>query len=340
MVLPGSAQQYQRRASIVRGGSSNEGKCTIEVEVDGAAQVEIRGDQGTVRNLSGQPAVWRRFECTGPIPTNPTSFRFEGVDGRGRMDLVQDPRNGGAAVIRIEDSKGGSEGYTFDLFWNGRGAAYSGGPGSYPGRDNVRRDNDRRDNDRRGNDRRDNNANADRYGNSRYNGAWAVRTCQQAVRERAIRQFRPHSIEFLDTRMDDNPGRNDWVIGRLDVLHGPGQPEERLSFSCSVNFNNGRVRSVNLERATGRYPHNEEGRWYGNDRVFNVCEQAVEQRIRQDGYNRVDILSTRTDDNPGRRDWIVGNARANRGRNDELFTYSCSVDFNRGTVRSVDVRRH
>ena len=253
------------------------------------------------------------------------------------MDLVQDPRQGGAAVVRIEDSKGGREGYTFDLLWNGRGPAYTGGPGSYPGRDNDRRDNDRRDIDRRDNDR---GGNADRIGNGRYNSVWAVRTCQQAVRERAERQFRPHSIQFLDTRMDDNPGRNDWVVGRLDVLHGPGQPEERLSFSCSVNFNNGRVRSVNLERASGAYPHNEQGRWYGNDRVFSACEQAVETRIRQDGFNRVDFLSTRTDDNPGRRDWIIGNVRASRGRNDDCLPIPARWTSTSGTVRSVDVRRH
>ena len=49
----------------------------------------------------------------------PRGFRFAGVDGRGRQELVRDPRNGGAAVVRIEDSQGGSEGYTFDLFWGG-----------------------------------------------------------------------------------------------------------------------------------------------------------------------------------------------------------------------------
>ena len=113
------AQQYQRRAMMVGGGSPDRGKCTIEVVVDGTAEVEIRGDQGTIRNLAGQPASWRRFECNAPLPPNPVGFRFAGVDGRGRQDLIRDPRQGGAAVVRIEDSQGGSEGYTFDLFWGG-----------------------------------------------------------------------------------------------------------------------------------------------------------------------------------------------------------------------------
>ena len=46
---------------MVGGGSADRGKCTIEVVVDGTAEVEIRGDQGTIRNLAGQPASWRRF---------------------------------------------------------------------------------------------------------------------------------------------------------------------------------------------------------------------------------------------------------------------------------------
>jgi len=333
-----SAQQYQRRASIRGGGSANEGKCTIEVDVDGAAEVDIRGDQGVIRNLSGQPAAWRRFECTGPVPSNSTSFRFAGVDGRGRMDMIRDPRNGGAAVIHIEDPQGGREGYTFDLFWGGTGPMFGGnngpgGPGGPVGPGGPGYNNDRpRDGYGPG---------ADRVGQGgRYNAEWAIRTCQDEVRQRAARQFGSHRVEFLDTKIDDNPGRNDWVIGRIDVLHGPGAPEERLSFSCSVNFHNGRVRSVELQRASGRYPHNDDNRRYGTAAAFQGCERASEERIRQNGYSRVEFLNTRADDNPGRRDWVIGTARAYRGgRSIDTFSYSCSVDFNSGVVRSVDVRR-
>src|SRR5579862_2428977 len=109
------AQNLQRRAVLTGGGSPNGGKCTIEVVVDGAAEVEIRGDTATLRNLAGQQPQWRRFQCSSIMPPNPGNFRFAGVDGRGRQDLVRDPRNGGAAVVRIEDSDNGSEGYTFDL---------------------------------------------------------------------------------------------------------------------------------------------------------------------------------------------------------------------------------
>jgi hypothetical protein len=126
-----SGQSFERRATM-RGGSPDRGKCTIEVVVDGAAEVEVRGDSAVLRNLAGQPPQWRRFECTGPMPANPANFRFSGVDGRGRQTLVRDPRNGGGAVIRIEDPDNGSEGYTFDLTWSG---GYPGGQAipAYPG---------------------------------------------------------------------------------------------------------------------------------------------------------------------------------------------------------------
>ncbi|MCX6636467.1 MAG: hypothetical protein NT090_15515, partial [Acidobacteria bacterium] len=114
------AQTFERTASFLGGGSPGRGKCTIEVVVDTAAEVEIRGDRAILRNIAGQPPQWRRFECTGPLPPNPADFRFAGVDGRGRQNLVRDPRNsGGAAVIRIEDTAGGAEGYTFDIMWGG-----------------------------------------------------------------------------------------------------------------------------------------------------------------------------------------------------------------------------
>lgn len=114
-----------RRADI-RGGGDH-GKCTIEVVVDGAADVAIRGDSAELRTLSGQRAEWRRFVCNQPMPFNPSEFRFSGIDGRGRQTLIREPRRGSPAVVRIEDPKGGREGYTFDVEWSGdAGGGYGG----------------------------------------------------------------------------------------------------------------------------------------------------------------------------------------------------------------------
>ena len=115
--MSASAQPLERRASITGGGDRDRGKCTIEVVVDGAAEVEIRGDRALLRNLEGQPPYWRRFVCNAPMPQYPVGFRFAGIDGRGRQTLIRAPQGGGPAVIRIEDPQSGSEGYTFDIMW-------------------------------------------------------------------------------------------------------------------------------------------------------------------------------------------------------------------------------
>jgi hypothetical protein len=154
-----SGQNYERKA-MIRGGSPDRGKCTIEVVVDGAAEVEIRGDNAVLRNLSGRPPQWRRFECTGPLPGNPANFRFTGVDGRGRQTLIREPRNGSGAVVRVEDPDNGSEGYTFDVTWSGGyppGQAVPAYPGGQPSADR-RDDRDRVDRDDRDRAYRDDDA--------------------------------------------------------------------------------------------------------------------------------------------------------------------------------------
>lgn len=134
-VVCAPALAQTRRATFTGNGNSDRGKCTIEVVVDGAAEVDVRGDTATLRDLSGRRPQWRRFECTGPMPADPADFRFAGVDGRGNQRLVRDPRNsGGVAAVRIQDPEGGAEGYTFDLFWANNGyptGTYA--PNAYPG---------------------------------------------------------------------------------------------------------------------------------------------------------------------------------------------------------------
>ncbi len=118
-----------RRTAEIRGGGGD-GKCTIEVVVDDTAEVEIQGRNAVIRTYSGQPASFRRFECNQEMPVRPNNFRFKGIDGRGRQDMVRAAGDGGPGVIRIQDNKGGSEGYTFDIFWSGgSGGGFGGGGG-------------------------------------------------------------------------------------------------------------------------------------------------------------------------------------------------------------------
>lgn len=268
------AQNTQRSATMVGGGNPDRGKCTVEVVVDGVSQVEIRGNTATLRTLSGQPAQWRRFECSGVMPANPENFRFAGVDGRGRQELLRAPSNGGMAVVQIEDKDAGAEGYTFDLTWGGgapnqdmrgQGQNDQRGPANQPGyqdrgpRANVDQRDDRDPSRYRTDEQyRPNYRDTDYY--RRYGHAFgmdeAIRMCQQAVFTQATQRFRTQDIHFHRTALDDGPDRQDYVTGTLDIH--PGQREERYGFSCAVNFDAGRIRSADLDPR----PLRDDPRWH------------------------------------------------------------------------------
>src|SRR3982751_754947 len=180
--LAGSAGAQQRRATTIAGGNGDVGRCYAEVRVDGAAEVEIRGDTATLRDLSGQQPQWQRFDCTGPMPAN-ANLRLT-ANGRGRTDLVGTPRNGGPAVVRIQDPEGGAQVYQFELSWNGGGQgyqgdnrgyqgdnrAYQGGPAYPPATDRRDTDRDRRDGDRR-----------DGQYRGQFTSDQAVQVCREAI---------------------------------------------------------------------------------------------------------------------------------------------------------------
>jgi len=342
------AQSFQRRASLVSGGSNQSGKCTVEVVVDGVAELEIRGDTGQIRNVSGQPPQWRRFECTGPLPADPVDFRFSGVDGRGRQQLIRDPRNGGAAVVRIEDPNGGQEAYTFDLTW---GQGFRNGNGNFnpqPQGQNPQP---------QGQYRQPSGQLNTPLGQLRWGGRMvdrsyateqAINVCRDAVRQQANDRFQPGRLEFRQMRIDDNPGRNDWVLGSVDVYHRGGR-EDHYQFSCSVNFDTGRVRSAELQPMNARDDRN--GRYNNGDRdadrsfspadrAVQGCQTAVINRMRNDGYRNVDIRSIRMDEGQGRNDYVVGNVLAQNMRGfSQSMGFSCSVDPRDGDVRTVDINR-
>ena len=303
-----SAQSFERRASMTNRASGGREKCTIEVVVDGAAEVEIRGDFAVLRNLAGRQPQWRRFECSAPMPPDPANFKFQGVDGRGRQQLVRDPRGGGPAIVRIDDPDSGSEGYTFDITW-ARGGGYSElppAPPPFPG------------------------------GNRRFTAEQAVDICRDAVRQQAMDRFHTSDIRFRRINLDENPGRNDWVVGVIDVRFGYDR-EEPYRFSCSVNFDTGRVRSAEIERLEERG-----GPGPGTSVTPGIesCQRAVEDRLRNDGYDRVSIREIRVDDRPDGADRVLGLAEAEgRYRRPDTFDFSCTVNLERGTIRSVDVNR-
>lgn len=234
-----SAQRAQMMRANIRGGGGDSGKCTIEVDVDGAADVEIRGDTAYLRTLQGQTATWRRFECNMAMPQNPANFRFRGIDGRGRQTLIQNPNNGGPAVVRLEDPQGGREGYTFDVEWNGGGNYSNSGPYNRPYPNNQPYNQpypNRNDPNYRGG--------YNSHGRGVYNNdpAQLMSICQQEVRARADRQYGSRDIRFTSSNVDDR-GSRDRVVGSFDGSRG-----QRFDYTCTVDTSTGQIRNVDIRR--------------------------------------------------------------------------------------------
>ncbi len=307
--LAGSASaQMQRRATIVGGGNPEMGRCTGEVVVDGAAQVEIRGDMATLRDLSGQPPRWQRFDCTSPMPAT-ANVRLS-ASGRGRAELVSAPRDGAPAVVRIEDPEGGADVYRFELSWNSGQGYQSNSNQGYSGYSayGERREGDRGD-----------------WQNRRpYGSDQAVQVCRDAVRQQAMDRFGTQDINIRRINIDDQPGRGDRVVGMMEVRQY-GR-EDHLPFSCSVNLDTGRVRTAQIDA-----PNMGSAARDISAREMDTCRNAVSNRM---GGQRVEFgqmsIDSRND-----TDVVTGSARSGWRSVD----FSCWVSPYSGNVRNVDIRR-
>jgi hypothetical protein len=221
------------------------------------------------------------------------------------------PAGFGAAIVRIEDPQGGADHYKFDLTW------------AAGGRPPFESDRGERGGGERGG------------GFRPFGGDDAVRVCQEAVREQAMERFRTREVAIDRIAMEGGPDRREFVSGMMSIRGREGRSEP-YRFSCSVDFEGRRVRSVQIDPVE----REREGPRAGNDRAIQGCQRSVEARLRQDGFDRIEIRSIRVDDQPGRSDWVVGSVRAMRRDGDESpFEFSCNVDLRDGDVRSVDVRR-
>ncbi len=74
---------------------SRDGRCVLRVRVDDEIDVELRGNSVLLRTITGRPGKDEGSECSQPLPAGGfTKFNFRGIDGRGEVRLVQEPRLG------------------------------------------------------------------------------------------------------------------------------------------------------------------------------------------------------------------------------------------------------
>lgn len=208
------------QAQVTGGGGS--GKCTFEIRTGGTAEVEIRGSQGRLRATSGGPAQWVRLKCNQPLPNRPNSFRFQGIDGRGSQTLVRDPNsNNGTAVVRIVDNRGGMQGYTGDIMWNG-GSGNSNGPGWNNGGNNG--------------------------------GTWGnnvVSNCQRTIRNQVSSRYNA-SVTFNGLPTQSRGGSFVMVDGRARVQARNNQ-SGNINYHCTMHPN-GNVADSNFNVTNGNLP--------------------------------------------------------------------------------------
>lgn len=97
------------------------GYCTVRLMVDNVVVVHIRGNLLGFETLAGSPARDDGSECSQAMPYGSalSNFQFKGIDGRGQVELVEQPsaNNNYTARIRITDTRRGAEGYTFRVDW-------------------------------------------------------------------------------------------------------------------------------------------------------------------------------------------------------------------------------
>jgi hypothetical protein len=126
-VNPRRTRDYDERA--------NQGYCAIRLWVDDEVNVFVQGGTITFENVRGQRSRDAGTECSQPMPrgTSLSDFQFKGIDGRGRVELIEEPmpRNGFRAWVRILDSKGGGEEHHFRLSWRNIWTSQNQGPGSF-----------------------------------------------------------------------------------------------------------------------------------------------------------------------------------------------------------------
>ena len=89
-------------------------------QVDREIRIEIDGGRSSVIEVGSNERARRRVNMRGSIPNRPGRLYVEVLQGRGRVDVIQQPnaRNGYRAVIRLRDPDGGAARYRIVAYWD------------------------------------------------------------------------------------------------------------------------------------------------------------------------------------------------------------------------------
>ena len=112
--------QFRARKMVRNDVPLGKGQCDIRLQIDGEAEVTVRGDLVYLKTIRGRDGRDDGSECNEPLPNRPAAdFNFEVKDSRGEIRLIAEPsrRTDFQAVVRIRDSESGEGRYHFRLSW-------------------------------------------------------------------------------------------------------------------------------------------------------------------------------------------------------------------------------
>jgi hypothetical protein len=146
----------------------------------------------------------------------------------------------------------------------------------------------------------------------------------------------PQSGGIAAVRIQDPDGGSEGYT--FDLTWGAG---DRFN---SNPVDRGGYQPLPPQREGGAFPPPREGGLrgatrYTTEQAVRVCQDAVSRQAYERFRNsHIAFRKTALDDNPGRRDWVTGLLDIRRGYDrDEVFRFSCSVNFDTGEVRSAQI---
>ena len=87
--------------------------------VDREIRIEIRDGRALVIPIGNNERVSGRVRAAGEVPYGDGIVTVEQLEGRGRVDVVQQPdrRNGYTTIIRVRDPQSGAGSYRLVAYW-------------------------------------------------------------------------------------------------------------------------------------------------------------------------------------------------------------------------------
>ena len=197
-------------------------------------------------------------------------------------------------MIRIEDTRSGSEGYTFDIEWSGASGGYASDgftTSTYPvaatspttGTGGI--------------------LSSRRAATRSISAERALDLCRAEVHARGERDYDLRNIDITAVGVDTSQGRSNRVTGTFTDSSGTFLRGSGYRFNCAVDYSSGQVGTVEILRADGSavQPGAASGAYnsgsaygttsYNQTQVLRACQDAVVARVDQAGYQNVQFGS-------------------------------------------------